>query len=111
MSGYTKAIQAYVSGGGKYAGFCMGAFLAGGKGENQTFFGLLPKGTYVSGERFQPGAQVTDTKDTIILTDWTFHSGPKNGTTENNRWQYFQDGAQISLGPDTQGFLVMGRYT
>jgi hypothetical protein len=82
---YTTAIQDYVKGGGRYAGFCMGAFLAGA--EKDAFFGLLPHGSYVSGERFRPNAQVKDTKDTIILTDWTFHTGKKKATTEKGRWQ------------------------
>ncbi|PWN92296.1 hypothetical protein FA10DRAFT_89483 [Acaromyces ingoldii] len=110
---YTKEIQEFVRNGGRYAGFCMGAFLAQGQGSNQTFFQLLPRGSYVSSERFEKGAQIKGDEDTIILTDWTFHTGPKRGTSEDNRWQYFQDGGQIHLDESTLpvGAFVLGRYT
>lgn len=86
VANYTNLLQDFVKQGGMYAGFCMGAFLARGPGE-QTFFGLLPNGSYVSSERFEKGAQVKGDEDTIILTDWTFHTGPKKGTEEKDRWQ------------------------
>lgn len=107
---YTKDIQDYVHNGGRYAGFCLGAFFARGEMKNQTFFGLLPQGSYASGERFQSGAQVKTANDTIILTDWTFGSGEKKGQTVKDRWQYFQDGAQFYLDKNVQNAKILGRY-
>lgn len=83
---YTAPLQDFVRGGGKYAGFCMGAFLARGQADNETFFGLLPPRSYVSSERFERGAQVHGAQDTIVLVDWAFHTGPKKGTEEKDRW-------------------------
>ncbi|CEH13794.1 hypothetical protein CBOM_01691 [Ceraceosorus bombacis] len=112
VANYTKALRDFVSGGGKYAGFCMGAFLARGQASNETFFGLLPEGSWVSSERFEKNAQVKGDEDTIILTDWTFHTGPKKGTTEKDRWQYFQDGGLVHLGPNVPPqTIIKGHYT
>lgn len=83
---YTPAIRSYVKRGGLYLGVCLGAFLARGEGHRE-FFGLLPQGSFVAGERFQPGAQVKSDKDAIIQTDWNFYSGHKAGTTQKGRWQ------------------------
>lgn len=83
---YTEALQRYVSNGGKYAGFCLGAFFARGKNSNETFFGLLPNGSYVSSERFEKGAQVSGDEDTTIQVDWKFHTGPKRGEEIAGRW-------------------------
>lgn len=110
VESYTKDIQDYVQNGGRYAGFCLGAFFARGPMQNQTFFGLLPQGSFTSGERFQPGAQTSSANDTIILTDWTFGSGPKKGQTVKDRWQYFQDGGQFHIDKSVQGAKIMGRY-
>ena len=83
---YTEAIQRFVREGGAYAGFCLGAFLARGP-EKDTFFKLLPDGCFVDGERFQPNAQVKSTNDTVILTDWVFHSGSNKGRVKKECWQ------------------------
>lgn len=106
ISHYTPYIQKFIRDGGLYAGVCLGAFFARGSGgdyprpsrpiktdttasieSDETFFGLLPPGSYVSSERFENGAEVKGDEDTIIRTDWTFGSGEKKGTTELGRWQ------------------------
>lgn len=84
---YTEAIQQYVRSGGIYLGVCLGAFLARGEGKEKEFFGLLPEGIWVGGERFQPGSQVTGAEDAVVQTDWDFYSGHRGGTTQKGRWQ------------------------
>ncbi|ORX37305.1 hypothetical protein BD324DRAFT_625643 [Kockovaella imperatae] len=108
---YTKAIQDFIRDGGLYAGICLGAFLAKGEPSEGAFFNLLPSGSYVNCERFEKGSQVKSDKDSVIQTDWHFHSGPKKGTREK-RWQYFQDGANIVLGADLKSeAMILGRYS
>ncbi|KAH7142151.1 hypothetical protein EDB81DRAFT_797948 [Dactylonectria macrodidyma] len=85
---YNGSLHDFVSSGGHYMGFCLGAYLAG----NSPGFGLLPRGADAIDERSQHGAQVSSEKDTVIQVDWTFSSG----STEKNRWVYFQDGAAIT---------------
>jgi hypothetical protein len=78
---YKDAIQAFVAGGGKYLGICMGAFLA--RSEDDELFGLLPNGSYVASERFEPGAEVHSAKDTIVRVDWSWHI---SGKTSKEQW-------------------------
>ncbi|KAH6877169.1 hypothetical protein B0T10DRAFT_464871 [Thelonectria olida] len=85
---YKKPLQDFVSSGGHYLGFCLGAFLAG----HSPGFDLLPSEADTDAETSQPGSQVTSDKDTVIQVDWTFVSGK----TERNKWVYFQDGAVIT---------------
>ena len=51
-------MQDYVAGGGRYLGFCLGAFLAG----DDPGFALLPSGVDTDAEIDQHGAQVTSEK-------------------------------------------------
>ncbi|OAQ61406.1 biotin protein ligase [Pochonia chlamydosporia 170] len=95
--------------GGRYLGFCLGAFLAG----STPGLGLLPEGANAVSERKQDNAQVTNTRDTIIQIDWTFRSSIGNyskGETAVNRWVYFQDGAAIT-GLSGGNSSVLGRYS
>lgn len=105
---YKKIIRDYVSQGGRYAGFCLGAYLAGGN----PGFDILPFGSNATDEIDQPGTEVSDERDTVIRVDWDFQTGPRKGETDKGRWVYFQDGAVIQLGqeelPDQ---LVLGRYS
>lgn len=87
MKPYKKAIQNFVSNGGRYLGFCLGAYFAGTPG-----FDFLPSGDNTNEECTQPGASVKNRSNTIIEVDWHFTTGAKAGETET-RWMFFQDGA------------------
>ncbi|KAF4448078.1 biotin protein ligase [Fusarium austroafricanum] len=99
---YEKAIQEFVSSGGHYLGFCLGAYLAGPKNG----YSLLPKGVDTYDEIERHGTQVDNEADTVIQIDWTFQSG----TTEKKRWMYFQDGVVVRGMDDSKG-KVIGRYS
>ncbi|THY94045.1 hypothetical protein D6C95_05730 [Aureobasidium pullulans] len=96
----------FVARGGWYLGFCLGAFLAG----PDTGFGLIPEGDKAAREIERPNAQVDDMEDTVIQVDWTFSTGKKQGTTERERWLYFQDGAAFILS-DHSPTTVLARYS
>ncbi|KAG5913063.1 hypothetical protein E4U42_001513 [Claviceps africana] len=107
---YEDDIRAFVSNGGRYLGFCLGAFLAG----STPGFRLLPDGVNATPERREAGAQVTGVEDTIIQVDWTFRSpvGPfATGDTAKSQWMYFQDGAVITGLSAGDNATVLGRYS
>lgn len=87
MKPYKKAIKNFVANGGRYLGFCLGAYFAGTPG-----FDFLPAGDNTNEECTQPGASVKNRSNTIIEVDWHFTTGSKAGKTEK-RWMFFQDGA------------------
>ena len=100
-------MQDFVSNGGRYLGFCLGAYLAG----HSPGFGLLPKKADTDSEIEQPGSQVTNDDDTVIQVDWTWSAGSKAGQTTKDRWIYFQEGAVIQgLKPSKTAF-ILGRYS
>lgn len=108
MKKYKPTIRNYISQGGHYAGFCLGAYLAG----HDPGFDLLPADCDTDEEITQKGAQVTTTKDTIIQVDWSFQTGPLKGEKRDGRWLYFQDGAVVDLGSKRgEDVLVLGRYS
>ncbi|KAG6021968.1 hypothetical protein E4U40_004955 [Claviceps sp. LM458 group G5] len=115
-------LRTFVENGGRYLGFCLGAFLAG----STPGFRLLPPGANATPERKAPDAQVTGQEDTMIQVDWTFRSSSKGTSTSQNggsgtdagetaaarRWLYFQDGAVITgLPRDDGNTTVLGRYS
>ncbi len=87
LRGQRRAIRAFVRGGGRYVGFCLGGYLAGAT----PGFGLLPGDTdqYIA----TPGATVHDEDSTVVRVTW-------RGTP---RSVYFQDGPVFVLdtGTDT----------
>lgn len=103
---YAADMRDFVARGGWYLGFCLGAFLAG----PDTGFGLIPEGDKAAREIERPNAQVDDIDDTVIQVDWTFSTGKKQGTTERERWLYFQDGAAFVLS-DHSPTTVLARYS
>lgn len=103
---YAPAVLDFVANGGNYLGFCLGAFLAG----RNPGFGLVPEGDYVVEEIYQPGAQVKNMNNAVIEVDWRFTTGPKAGTTEDDRWLFFQDGAAFVLTSDSPA-TVLANYT
>ena len=77
------AIRDWTRAGGRYLGFCLGAYLAG----SSPGLGLLPGDTdrYID----SPGASVTTTDDTIVAVEWEGRP----------RHMFFQDGAVVRLAP------------
>lgn len=104
---FAPAIRDFVSRGGRYLGFCLGAYLAG----RTPGFGLLPRGSDTDAENCQKGAQVTTDEDTIIQVDWNFTTGEKAGQKAKNRWIYFQEGAVIKRFVESDTCFVLGRYS
>ncbi|CRG86454.1 putative protein C23C11,06c [Talaromyces islandicus] len=107
---YKNAIREYVAQGGRYAGFCLGAYLAG----PHLGYDLLPPGSFIADEMDQDGAQVKNATNTVIQVNWTFHTGAKKGEKEDGRWLYFQDGAVMKLAPSVlndSSTTILGRFS
>jgi glutamine amidotransferase-like uncharacterized protein len=103
---YTTDVRAFVARGGLYFGFCLGAFLAGPHNGSD----LLPAGERVKREIERLNSQVDSIEDAVIQFDWTVSTGQKQGTKQNNRWLYFQDGAAFVLS-DKSPTTVPARYS
>ncbi|MFF2146820.1 hypothetical protein [Kitasatospora sp. NPDC058190] len=88
-----ELVRAYVRGGGRYLGLCMGGYLAG----DDPGYGLLPgdSGQYIRSQ----GAAVTDDQDHLVDVAWRGH--PQR--------MYFQDGPYFDV--DGPGVDVLARYT
>lgn len=106
MKKYKQAIRDFVTRGGRYAGFCLGAYLGG----RNPGFALLPPHCDTNEECIQPGAQVTNRRNTVIQVDWRFQTGPEKGERQNGRWMYFQDGAVMELSPNACA-IILGTYS
>ncbi|KAK2591405.1 hypothetical protein QQS21_010911 [Conoideocrella luteorostrata] len=107
---HSSEIRTFVQNGGRYLGFCLGAFLAG----DTPGFGLLPDGMNAVAERKSDGAQVTSTEDTMIQVDWNYRTKVgtySQGETATRKWVYFQDGAVITGIPKDNNNTVLGRYS
>lgn len=104
--GSKDAIRDFVAGGGRYLGFCLGAYLAG----RDPGLGLLPKGSDTDSEKDLKGAQVKHDRDTVIQVDWTFTAGDKAGQVVK-RWVFFQEGAVIQGFKQSETAFVLGRYS
>lgn len=107
VKSYATPIRDFVSRGGRYLGFCLGAYLAG----RSPGFGLLPKKADTDSEIDQKHAQVTTDKDTIIQVDWNWSAGPSAGQTTAGRWIYFQEGAVIQGLKPSETCFILGRYS
>jgi glutamine amidotransferase-like uncharacterized protein len=81
MRGYAGLIRDWTRSGGRYLGFCLGAYLAG----TTPGFGLLPgdTGQYISSR----GATIDTTRDTIAEVSWR----------GQRRHMFFQDGPVFRL--------------
>jgi len=88
-----EAVRKFVSGGGRYLGFCMGAFLADDPG-----FDLIEGRTLAYTER--PHAKVKNDEDTVTPVIWR---GKK-------RLMYFQSGAAIQYKSSEKSAEVLARY-
>ncbi len=87
------AIAEFVSGGGRYLGFCLGGYLAG----HTPGFALLPGDT----ERYidTPASGVTGTEDTVVEVSWAGARRPV----------FFQDGPSFVLQPG-HGAEILATY-
>ncbi|KAJ5600997.1 hypothetical protein N7510_010531 [Penicillium lagena] len=107
---YKKAIRDFVARGGRYAGFCVGAYMAGNSPDFDTpGFDILPPRSITGEEIVQPGAQVKNSRNTIIQVNWHFQTGPEMGELQSGRWLFFQDGAVIEL-PQNASAIILGTY-
>lgn len=90
---HTATIQDFVRSGGRYLGFCLGAYVAG----RTPGFDLLPGDTdqYI----VSPGAETTTAEETVVDVQWGRHV----------RSLYFEDGPYIAVdeGPSAE---VLARY-
>ncbi|OAQ97441.1 hypothetical protein LLEC1_05915 [Akanthomyces lecanii] len=100
-------IRDFVANGGRYLGFCLGAYLAG----DSPGLALLPNGTQISPESDERGAQVKDDRDTMIQVNWSFSSGANAGKTAENRWVYFQEGSVVKNFVENSTNHVLARYS
>lgn len=94
MRKHRNPLRHWVAGGGRYLGFCLGAYLAGATPGLR----LLPGDTdqYIA----SPDATVHTESDTLVEVDW-------RGT---RRQMFFQDGATFQLRPGAEGVDVIARY-
>lgn len=102
---HAKTIRDFVNGGGRYMGFCLGAYLAG-----KSALDLLPSGIDVASEILQENAQVDGNEDTIVQVDWIFNASTSNPRSEKARWMYFQEGATMK-GFKSSDPHVVARYS
>lgn len=89
------AIKDFVSKGGKYVGFCMGAYMAG----NNPGMGLLAPGD-TNQYSTSPGALATTTQDAVIPATWG----------KATRYMYVQDSPYI-IASGVSGEQILSRYT
>jgi glutamine amidotransferase-like uncharacterized protein len=94
MRKHRDTIRAYVAGGGRYLGFCLGGYLAGAT----PGFGLLPGDTdqYIATR----GATIRSERDTLVEVRWRGRP----------RRLFFQDGPVFLLEPGASGVTVLARY-
>ncbi|KAM3528830.1 hypothetical protein NHJ13051_002231 [Beauveria bassiana] len=102
-----QPIRSFVAGGGRYLGFCLGAYMAG----HSPGLGLLPNGSDVSAECDEEDAQVRDDRDTVIQIHWAFSSGSSAGKTVTDRWIYYQEGNYVKNFVEDNTSYVLGRYS
>ncbi|KAM3562732.1 hypothetical protein MY1884_001634 [Beauveria asiatica] len=102
-----QPIRSFVAGGGRYLGFCLGAYIAG----HSPGLGLLPSSTDVSPECDEEDAQVRDDRDTVIQIHWAFSSGSNAGKTATDRWIYYQEGNFVKNFVEDNTSFVLGRYS
>lgn len=102
---HTKTIRDFIKGGGRYMGFCLGAYLAG-----KSALDLMPSGIDVTSEILQDGAPVDGDEDTTVQVDWLFNASSGSQKLEKARWVYFQEGATMQGFKDSDPHVV-SRYS
>ena len=86
------ALRAYIEGGGRYLGFCMGGYMAG----SNPGLGVLQTDAYIGSK----GASVTSDADTTVALRWRGKA----------RRVYFQDGPWFAPKPHHSGAVVLATY-
>ncbi|KAK2593563.1 hypothetical protein QQS21_008738 [Conoideocrella luteorostrata] len=106
LEGHGPELRDFINNGGRYFGFCLGAYLAG---PNEGF-GFLPPGVNAVNERKSENAQVTSTDNAVIQINWNFRSKTNRFSAQatDTQWLFFQDGAAIEGLSDNS--TVLGRY-
>ncbi|CAF3729501.1 unnamed protein product [Rotaria sp. Silwood1] len=94
---YASPIRDYVRNGGKYLGFCLGAYLAG----TEPGFGLLPGRGQTDQYITSKGAVVTSEIDTVVPLFW-------RGML---RHVYFQDGTRLMIDRTAAPAEILAVYT
>lgn len=91
---YAPTLRQWVSGGGNYLGFCLGAYLAG----DDPGYGLFPGRVrqYITTD----DATIDDADDTLVAVTWR----------DRQRHMYFQDGPVFAPRGDATGVTVLARY-
>jgi glutamine amidotransferase-like uncharacterized protein len=107
MKDGAEDLRDWIRSGGRYLGFCLGAYLCG----RTPGFRILPKGADADSECEQPGAQVSDDADSITQIDWTWASGRNAGQTSRNQWVYFQEGPCLTDFKEGEDAYVLARYS
>jgi hypothetical protein len=94
LKGSRRTLRQWVSGGGRYLGFCLGGYLAGAT----PGLGLLPGDT----DRWidAPGATVRSDDDAVVTVRWR----------GQERRMFFQDGPEFVLDDDPGPVEVLARY-
>lgn len=95
--------------GGRYIGFCLGAYFAG----SDPGFELLPSGIDTDQYITSHGASVKHDKDTIVQVDWLSGAPAQQSPFFGaGRWLFFQDGPLIDVSEASlpAGAKVLGRY-
>lgn len=96
---YKHDVQQFLSKGGIYMGFCLGAYLAG-----KDYYDIVPKGSTVESEIESHNAEVTIADlDTLIHVDWTF----LDKKSIKRRSTFFQEGAVMRV----PAKYAIGRYS
>jgi glutamine amidotransferase-like uncharacterized protein len=106
---WRSTIQSYVGSGGRYIGFCLGAYFAG----SDPGFELLPSGIDTDQYITSRGASVKHDKDTIVQVDWSSGAPAQQSPFFGaGRWLFFQDGPLIDVSEASlpAGAKVLGRY-
>lgn len=91
----TGAIKNYVSSGGNYVGFCMGAYLAG----FDPGMGMLSPGN-TGGYIHTRGASVKSARDTVIPIDW-----------KGDRRHHFAPNPSYIIPSEAEGERILSRFT
>jgi glutamine amidotransferase-like uncharacterized protein len=94
MRKHRATLRSFVRAGGRYLGFCLGAYLAGATPGLELFPGDTDQ--YIRTSH----ATVTDALPHLINVSWLGNVIP----------MYFQDGPTLIAGPDAEGIEILGRY-
>lgn len=93
-----EAVDAFVRGGGRYLGLCLGAYLTGEFGEGEEAVGWR----WLGGVGAYAGPWQGDVMEALVETTWDRAGSPER------RWMYFSEGTRFGAAPP--GSAVLARY-